>query len=331
VSEVPTRADVRVGLVGCGQVADSHGLAVRATPGAQLTACFDVVEERRVAFARRFGCTPVDSLAVLADRCDAAVVCTPPGTHATTVEQLVAAGRDVLCEKELATSAESALRMVEAARSAGRVLAVGFRFRHDPLFARCGELVRSGEIGRVTFAHLWLPRPWADRSSVTASAFPRGVTHGHGCHAYDLMSFLFGEPDAVAGQGLRIAAADPVPDDTSAMVLRWPAQLGVVSMPWSDGQPAFDRTLTVLGSAGTVTADYLGRRIAVRTGREFRTEDVTGLDVAGVPGARLDFVRQMEDFVGAVHVRRRPAADGMAGYQAVRALLRLVEEPGWAQ
>jgi predicted dehydrogenase len=208
-----------VRLVGCDLVADSYGLALRATPGAPLTACFDVVEERLVAFARRFGCTPVDSLAVLASWCDAAVACTPPGTHATTVGQLVGAGRDVLCEKELATPAESALRMVEAAKAAGRVLAVGFRFR----------------------------------------------------------------------------------------------------------------TLTVLGSAGTLTADYLGRRIDVRTGRKFRTEDVTGLDVAGVPDARLDFVRQMEDFVGAVHVRRRPAADGVASYQAVRALLRLVEESGWAQ
>jgi predicted dehydrogenase len=204
VSEAPTLADVRVGLIGCGQVADSHGLAVCATLGPRLTACFDVVEERRVAFARRFGCTLVDSLAVLANWCDAAVVCTPPGTHATTVEQLARAGRDVLCEKELATSAESALWMVEAAKSAGRVLAVGFRFQ----------------------------------------------------------------------------------------------------------------TLTVLGSARTVAADYLGRRSDARTGRKFRTEDVTDLDVAGV---------------AAPHVRRRPAADGIAGYQAVRALLRLVEEPGWAQ
>lgn len=323
-------AVVRVGVVGCGQIADSHGLAIRATAGARLAACFDVVEERRVAYARRFDCPPVESLASLADRCDAAVVCTPPGTHSEVVEQLVSAGRDVLCEKELATSEEAALRMVRAAEAAGRVLAVGFRFRHDPLFVRCRELVGSGELGAVTFAHLWLPRPWTSRSSVTAAAFPRGVTHGHGCHAYDLMSFLFGDPDTVVGQGLRLAAGDPVPDDTSALVLRWPTQLGAVGMPWSDGQPALDRTLTVLGTEGTATADYLGRRIEVRTGREVRTEDVPQLDVAGVPGARLDFVRQMEDFVDAVRLRRLPVADGVAGYQAVRALLQVVEGPGWA-
>ena len=69
----------RVGLVGCGGIAQVHGAVLRDLEGVDLAACADIRPERAHAFAETFGGAPYDSLEAMldAERLDCLHICTP--------------------------------------------------------------------------------------------------------------------------------------------------------------------------------------------------------------------------------------------------------------
>lgn len=68
-------------------------------------------------------------------------------------EHVVAAfenGKDVFCEKPLATTLEDCLAMREAEKKSGRKCIIGFTLRYSAFYQRVKELIDSGKIGYVT-------------------------------------------------------------------------------------------------------------------------------------------------------------------------------------
>src|SRR5271166_5194647 len=95
-------AKVRVGLVGCGFVAELHMYAYARVHGvdAQVKAVA-ARGDHVVDFARkhRIATTYRDFKDVLADReIDVVDICTPPMLHATMIVEAVQAGKHVICE-----------------------------------------------------------------------------------------------------------------------------------------------------------------------------------------------------------------------------------------
>jgi len=328
-AESTPEALIRLGVIGCGEIATSHALAAIACRRTHLVAGYDLEKERADAFAYRFGCTSASSLQEMFDRVDAVVVCTPPGRHAEVVAAACAAGRHVLCEKELAPDPAHCRVMLDAAARAGVRFAVGFRFRHDPLFQKVQRIICSGEIGTPTLAHLWLPRDLATATHLSASAFPAGVTVGHGCHGYDLMRFLFGAPDDLVGLGANKTGQLVDSDDTAVLAFRWGSTLGTLVIPWSATATDLDRRIEVFGENGHLTADYIGRKIQITGTALARTVRLPSLDVPNGGGARLDFVNQIDDFARSCHDGSDLIAPAVVGADAVIALTTLREHPDW--
>ena len=94
---------IRVGLVGCGFVAELHMYAYRRVYGldAEVTAVA-ARGDHVVHFAKkhRIGTTYRDFRALLADKeIDVIDICTPPALHASMIVEAVQAGKHVICEK----------------------------------------------------------------------------------------------------------------------------------------------------------------------------------------------------------------------------------------
>ncbi|MGC5013407.1 Gfo/Idh/MocA family protein [Streptosporangium sp. DT93] len=84
---------------------------------------------------------------------DAVVVATVDATHARYVVAALDAGKDVIVEKPLCTTAEDCAAIVEAAeRSTGR-LVVTFNYRYSPRNSAVRRLIADGAIGDVTSVH----------------------------------------------------------------------------------------------------------------------------------------------------------------------------------
>ncbi|GAA3036206.1 Gfo/Idh/MocA family oxidoreductase [Streptosporangium longisporum] len=84
---------------------------------------------------------------------DAVVVATVDATHARYVVAALEAGKNVIVEKPLCTTAEDCAAIVEAAeRSTGR-LVVTFNYRYSPRNSAVRRLIADGAIGDVTSVH----------------------------------------------------------------------------------------------------------------------------------------------------------------------------------
>ncbi|HEY1358485.1 MAG TPA: Gfo/Idh/MocA family oxidoreductase [Thermoleophilaceae bacterium] len=93
-----------------------------------------------------------DFEAVLDDsRVEAVAIATPPNTHHSLVRAALEAGKHVLVEKPLATSAGQALELVELAQARGLVLMPGHTFVYSPAVNKVRELIHGDQLGEVFF------------------------------------------------------------------------------------------------------------------------------------------------------------------------------------
>jgi predicted dehydrogenase len=116
---------VRVGVVGAGAMGRNHVRLLAALPGARLSGVYDLRPEAAAAAAREHGARAFDCLEELAAESEAAVVAVPTSAHLEVGCELLGRGLHLLVEKPLASELGDADRLIERARAAGRLLAVG--------------------------------------------------------------------------------------------------------------------------------------------------------------------------------------------------------------
>ncbi len=193
-----TRAirDLRAGVVGTGFIGVVHVDALRRL-GVEVAGVVGSSPERAAAKA----IAPVYESyeALLADeRVDVVHLTTPNHLHYPQVKQALAAGKHVVCEKPLATTASESGELVELAERSGLVHCTNFNIRFYPLVQELRERVRAGEIGQVWNVHggylqdwLALPTDWNWRLEPERAGALRAVGD-IGSHWLDLAQFVTG-------------------------------------------------------------------------------------------------------------------------------------------
>jgi predicted dehydrogenase len=189
---------INVGLIGCGTVAGyGHLPALSVVEGARLVAVADAMGERARAAAEKYGVPAFYSeYGELLARGDIelVVVATPPSQHHRMVLDALAAGKHVFCEKPLATCEADGEEMVRAARAAGRLLAVDFEARVEPLHQRVRAVLDEGALGRprvLRFINLWMGGRWAGEERYRMLMTDgQGPIVDCGVHAIDLARWL---------------------------------------------------------------------------------------------------------------------------------------------
>lgn len=145
-------------MIGAGVMGADHARIVACElPGAVLQLVCDVDGERARSVADRYGATFADTdpaSAMARGDIDAAIVASPDKTHVDLTLAAIAAGKPVLCEKPLASSARDCLRVVLAETERARSLVqIGFMRRFDPSYAEMRAALASGSIGRALMMH----------------------------------------------------------------------------------------------------------------------------------------------------------------------------------
>ena len=100
---------VKIGIIGCGKIAKvRHIPEYHENPMADLYGFYDLNKERAQAFAKNFNGKAYDSYEALLyeDQIDAVSILTPNATHCEIAVAAMRAGKDVLCEKPMATTKE---------------------------------------------------------------------------------------------------------------------------------------------------------------------------------------------------------------------------------
>lgn len=151
-------------------------------------------------------------------RDDAAVqvvyVITPNATHAELTVRALEAGKHVMCEKPMATSAAECQRMIDAARAAGRRLMIAYRAHWEPYNVEARRMVEAGELGRIWFASADHHRPlnpsqprdqWRVRKDIAGG----GSLVDIGIYSLNGLIWLLGEEPVSVAATLHAPAGDP--------------------------------------------------------------------------------------------------------------------------
>jgi predicted dehydrogenase len=214
--------EVRLGVLGCGEVARDHHLPwLRRIPDVSVAVVADA-DPAAIAASRPLapGADTVGDWrdAVGVAGLDAVLVCLPSQLHASAAAVAAELGLHVYVEKPLATTLDDATRVLDACHRAGVVGMMGFNYRFNALYAEGRALVAAGRVGTVAFcrgsfmlARTDLP-PWK-RSGSSGG----GVLLDLAPHHADLVPWLLGEDvvDVLASVSSR--ASD---DDTATLDLR---------------------------------------------------------------------------------------------------------------
>jgi predicted dehydrogenase len=214
---------LRIGFVGAGLIAWAHGLGLKAmidggVIDASVEAVHDQRERRARSFAEAMGANVVDDTATVAARCDAIWVCTPTAAHRHAVDESIAAGRAVFCEKPLAVDLPQATALVEAVAAAGVPSQCGLVLRSAPVFRALRDLVASGELGTPMAAvfrddqYFPVQGTYASKWRADVNQAGGGCLIEHSIHDVDILRFCFGDVATVSARTANVAGHPGVED-----------------------------------------------------------------------------------------------------------------------
>jgi predicted dehydrogenase len=190
----------RVGVVGTGFIGPVHIEALRRI-GAEVVGLVGSSPDAARRRSEEIGVRIYDSLDDLLEvpGLTSVHIATPNYLHAPMVEQVLAAGKHVVCEKPLAMNVTEGEELLQLAREAGVIHAVNFNIRFYPLCQQARAMVRSGEIGRLfgvdgSYLQDWLLREsdWNWRLEPELGGEMRAVAD-IGSHWLDLIGFIAGQ------------------------------------------------------------------------------------------------------------------------------------------
>jgi len=152
---------LRLGIVGCGDIAGFTALVSKLVPPLQLAACCDVDAERAQTFAKRHGIRQVftDYSQLLANATlDAFYIAVPHHLHYEMIVAAVGAAKPALVEKPLTRTLEEGIRLVEEVKQYGVKIGVNYQYRYD-----CGCYAMARAVQQEALGHIHSVRinvPW---------------------------------------------------------------------------------------------------------------------------------------------------------------------------
>ena len=158
-SEAKVDADkkVRVGIIGCGWIAEAHMVSYLKQPDVELVAFADLVPGKAEEFMKKFGLKAKCYLShaeMLDDESlhlDAVSICTYNRTHAQCAIYALNKGVNVLLEKPMSVTLDEAVEIVKAEKASGKVMSIGFQPRMDENMKMIKKIVESGALGKVYY------------------------------------------------------------------------------------------------------------------------------------------------------------------------------------
>lgn len=316
------------GIVGVGNIAPLHALAIQALPEAELVAVATRNAERGQAFAEKCGGQWHADYAELLQRpeVDVVAICTPHDLHAPLTIAAAQAGKHVLCEKPMARTTAECEAMIEACDRAGVTLGVVFQSRFEPLSLQLKRLIDEGTLGRILWSSantIWYRSDDYYRSGPWRGTWAHeggGVLINQAIHAIDLMLWLTGRPDRVAAQTRTLNHAIEVEDGAIATLMYADNRLGLIQATTA-AYPGYAERLEVYGTRGSAIYHKGEGRLEWHTAAP-REDHVLEANISSGAANPMDIsaaghAAVFQDFAEAVREGRRPAIDGTEGRRSV--------------
>ena len=199
--------ELRIGIVGCGGVAQHHMAYFPEIPRLRFAAACDPVPESLHRVVEKHGVTGYDDAERMLDDgvVDAVLIATPHYHHPAYAQAALERGIHVLCEKPLAVTAGAADAALAAWRARPELrFGCMFQMRTAPNWRYAKRLVEGGSLGALqrvswTITSWFRPQAYYDQGGWrgTWSGEGGGVLMNQCPHQLDLLAWLTGLPERV--------------------------------------------------------------------------------------------------------------------------------------
>jgi UDP-N-acetyl-2-amino-2-deoxyglucuronate dehydrogenase len=330
---------VRVGILGAGNISETHARAASAIEGTRIVAVHGANAGRAGQLAAAYNATAYPTLdAFLSHRpMDVVAIGSPSGLHAEQGAAACARGLHVLVEKPIDVTVEKADRLIEAARAAGVTLGVFFQDHVQPDLVRLHEAVQAGRLGRPLLASArvkWYRPPeyyGQSRWRGTWALDGGGALMNQGIHTADLLLWLLGPARRVAARTATALHAIEV-EDTAVALIEFDSGAVATLEATTAAFPGYRRRLELTGTEGTVIVEH-DRLVAADL--RHPAEDLlasAGVDQnasasSPVVSDARGHQRLFEDFFDAIRTKRAPRCSGPEARRSV-ALVHAIYQAG---
>lgn len=142
--------NVKIGIIGCGRVANRFPKEAGVVGGVEVVAAFDTdIEASHNLSSKNEGVVAYPLLKDFYDVVDAVYIATPHLSHYDYIKQSLERGKHVLCETPMVLNSDEAKEMYKLAESKGLILMEANKTAHCPAFNHLMVMIKSGVIGEV--------------------------------------------------------------------------------------------------------------------------------------------------------------------------------------
>jgi len=252
---------VRIAMLGSGFVADFYMQGLADVAGQEVATVYNPNRSSAEKFAAKWQIVHFsDNLAetIARDDINLYLLAIPNHVHAEIAVKLARAGRNQVCTKPLARSAEEARQMLEAVEDAGVMHGYAETEVFAPAVVRAERLVRAGTVGRVLWvrsreSHFGPHSPWFWQPELAGG----GALMDMGCHCIEAARFFFGKDDPpveVMAWGDTLLHETTGEDNALAIIRFQSGGIAHLEVSWSS-RGGLDLRNEIHGSEGVIFTD----------------------------------------------------------------------------
>ncbi|WP_324673352.1 Gfo/Idh/MocA family oxidoreductase [Hymenobacter sp. GOD-10R] len=327
----PQPVDQRVGyaVVGLGHLTLEEILpALSQSKKSKLVALVSGSPDKMQKIARQYGvkpdnCYSYETYDKLKDNkeVDVIYIVLPNSMHMEYTVRGAKAGKHILCEKPMATSAKECEKMIEACEKAGKKLMIAYRIQYEPMNRKVQELVRNKAYGKTKMIEAMNcqnqgdPNQWRQKKALAGG----GSLPDVGLYCLNTVRFLLGEEPSEVSAQIYSTPGDPrfkEVEENVTFTLRFPS--GVLAN-CATGYGSYNaKRYRVYSETGWIQMDpaftYHGLKLERANADEEGTENKAAVNI----GEKNQFALEMDHFSECVKENKRPYTPGEEGLQDQR-------------
>jgi len=207
---------LRIGIIGCGWIAESHIRSYKRMPDVEIVAGCDLIPGKAQAFMEKFEIEGAktdyashkemlddESLAL-----DAVSICTYNRQHALPTIYALKKGVHVMLEKPFTVTLDEAIEVMKAEKESGKILSIGFQPRLDANMQMIKKIVDSGELGKIYYIQTGggrrrgIPTPFGT-TFIEDKTAGLGALADIGCYSLDMVLNAIGYPKPLTVTGYK--------------------------------------------------------------------------------------------------------------------------------
>jgi predicted dehydrogenase len=225
---------MKIGIIGCGHIADGHATVYKYTKDAKVVAVSDISSQKAKIFADKHGIGKVfaDHLSLLEIKdLDFVDICTPTSTHAHMACDAAEFGHNILLEKPMALSTDECDNIIHKVEKNGVSLCVCHNQIFFPSIRRAKSMVNLGRYDLVSFRTCVKQSPQMfSYPAWNMTPEEKGILWEAGCHlAYLQLHFLKNVTEVYA-VGSKVKY--PVYDNFSVILRTSGRSYGIIEVSW---------------------------------------------------------------------------------------------------